>query len=443
MKLKNRLCALGLLFVSGLTFFTLLSIRVQELNLQADIKDEFRKLSVNLSRDNTAQEQLPKDRIHTLCSIPTDIEKICVEGTQEITPPHFCPLEELSQDCDLFRNVHGYDKPVDKEERNFPLAFGLKMHTSPEQAEQLLRAIYRPNNVYCIHVDKKADDAIYRVMTSIASCFPNVIMTERISFVYGSYDAIRAEQITMTCALQSNVDWKYYLNLAGQEFPLRTNLEMVRILKMLNGTNDIESMPIPARYKMRITHKYEIVKDKMRNSSFPKEPPTFKAEIRKGTQYSAFSKGFVAAVFKDKVAATIMEYFNNTLYPEEDIWATINQLPWIPGGYSFHVKHNPDNQHISRAVAWDKFDAYECRGEYVREVCIFTRADLPWLLRQPNLFANKFRLEMDSQAVTCLEAVVDQRARSRGVVIDQSFYFSLPHVQKGNRNSGSSELPLT
>ena len=373
------------------------------------------------------------------CTISTDINKLCYGNSTEQTNLQKCPLEELSRDCSLLREVHGYDdKPVDQEELDFPLAFGVKMHTAPEQAEQLLRTIYRPHNVYCIHVDKKADDAIFRVMTSIASCFPNVILTDRISFVYGSYDSVRTELRTMTCALESAVKWKYYLNLAGQEFPLKTNLEMVRILKMLNGTNDIESFPVPKRHQKRYSHKFVVEKGKLRDTNVKKERPGFKVEIRRGRQYSAFSRAFVASIFFDDVAKSIIEYFRDTFYPEENIWATVNQLPWIPGGFPGHVKHTPKNEHISMAVAWQHEDSYRCKGKYVREVCIFTKADLPWLLSMPNLFANKFRLEMDSQAVECLEAVIDQRARSRGLTIDQSFYRNLPHVKFRNKQASSA-----
>jgi uncharacterized membrane protein HdeD (DUF308 family) len=37
-----------------------------------------------------------------------------------------------------------------------------------------------------------------------------------------------------------NKKWKYFINLTGQEFPLRTNYELVKILKIYNGSNDIE-----------------------------------------------------------------------------------------------------------------------------------------------------------------------------------------------------------
>ena len=41
--------------------------------------------------------------------------------------------------------------------------------------------------------------------------------------------------------LDINPNWKYYLNLASQAFPLKTNAELVTILKTYNGSNDIES----------------------------------------------------------------------------------------------------------------------------------------------------------------------------------------------------------
>jgi len=33
--------------------------------------------------------------------------------------------------------------------------------------------------------------------------------------------------------------YRYFINLTGQEFPLRTNLELVRIARIFNGSNDI------------------------------------------------------------------------------------------------------------------------------------------------------------------------------------------------------------
>ena len=51
--------------------------------------------------------------------------------------------------------------------------------------------------------------------------------------------------------LQYNNVWKYVINLPSQEFPLKTNEDLVHILQILNGSNEIKgsvSMAMPQRY---------------------------------------------------------------------------------------------------------------------------------------------------------------------------------------------------
>ena len=59
---------------------------------------------------------------------------------------------------------------VSKEEENFPLAYSFVVHKDAGQVERLLRALYRPQNVYCIHIDKKADAAFYEALKNVADC---------------------------------------------------------------------------------------------------------------------------------------------------------------------------------------------------------------------------------------------------------------------------------
>jgi len=60
------------------------------------------------------------------------------------------------------------------EEAEFPLAFSISMYTDVEQMERLLRAIYQPQNLYCLHVDIKSSLLIHRTVAAIARCFDNV-----------------------------------------------------------------------------------------------------------------------------------------------------------------------------------------------------------------------------------------------------------------------------
>ena len=148
----------------------------------------------------------------------------------------------LASNCGNFIAKRGYIiSSLTKTEAKFPIAFSLLMYKDVEQAERLLRAIYRPQNVYCIHVDNKTDNDTFRAMEGITNCFDNVFMARtRIDVRWGKFSVLEPDLICMEDLLQSNKKWKYFINLTGQEFPLRTNYEMVRILMAYNGANDIQ-----------------------------------------------------------------------------------------------------------------------------------------------------------------------------------------------------------
>jgi beta-1,3-galactosyl-O-glycosyl-glycoprotein beta-1,6-N-acetylglucosaminyltransferase/N-acetyllactosaminide beta-1,6-N-acetylglucosaminyltransferase len=129
---------------------------------------------------------------------------------------------------------------LSQEEESFPLAFSILIYKDVIQVERLLRDIYRPQNLYCIHVDRKSNDFIHAAIHNIARCFPNVFVAQRcIKVDWGLWGVLEAEIICMKELLARSKSWRYFINLTGQEFPLRTNLEIVRILKALNGSNDV------------------------------------------------------------------------------------------------------------------------------------------------------------------------------------------------------------
>ena len=55
----------------------------------------------------------------------------------------------------------------------------------------------------------------------------------------------------MSDMLKIKSNWKYYLNIASQAFPLKTNAELVKILKTYNGSNDIGTSLLGARIPFR------------------------------------------------------------------------------------------------------------------------------------------------------------------------------------------------
>ena len=63
-------------------------------------------------------------------------------------------VTELS-DCASFRRRRGFRDVVDPASADFPVAYNVLTHSNANQLVRLLRALYRPNNVICVHVDAK------------------------------------------------------------------------------------------------------------------------------------------------------------------------------------------------------------------------------------------------------------------------------------------------
>jgi len=132
-------------------------------------------------------------------------------------------------------------QPLSSEEAAFPLAFSIVMFSDVELFERLLRAIYRPQNFYCIHVDKKSASSVHEAVAAIVLCFSNVfIAPHSVDVQWGTFTVLEPELICMEALLSYSKKWRYFINLTGQEFPLKTNWDIVKILNVLHGANNIE-----------------------------------------------------------------------------------------------------------------------------------------------------------------------------------------------------------
>ncbi|VDP89741.1 unnamed protein product [Echinostoma caproni] len=164
-------------------------------------------------------------------------------------PPFSGPL--FKSDCTSllqYANI-SYKFTVRPEEQEFPIAYSLLVYTDVDRVLRLLRAIYRPQNFYCIHIDRKSKAEFIEIMERLKQCpdlAHNVFFvdpSERLDVQWGQMSVLDAD---LTCARilfeRAPGGWKYWINLTGQEFPLRTNWELVRALRLLNGANIVEAI---------------------------------------------------------------------------------------------------------------------------------------------------------------------------------------------------------
>uniref|UniRef100_A0A4W2EAT6 Uncharacterized protein n=1 Tax=Bos indicus x Bos taurus TaxID=30522 RepID=A0A4W2EAT6_BOBOX len=311
----------------------------------------------------------------------------------------------MTGDCASFIKKRKYiTEPLSKEEAGFPIAYSIVVHHKIEMLDRLLRAIYMPQNFYCIHVDAKSEKSFLAAAVGIASCFSNVFVASQLeSVVYASWSRVQADLNCMQDLYQMNAGWKYLINLCGMDFPIKTNLEIVRKLKLLMGENNLETEKMPSHKKERWKKHYEVVNGKLTNMGTDKIHPPLETPLFSGSAYFVVIYG----VGKD------------TYSPDEYLWATIQRIPEVPGSLSLSYKYDTsDMQAIARFVKWQYFEGDvskgapypPCSGVHVRSVCVFGAGDLNWLLHVHHLFANKFDTDIDLFAIQCLDEHLRHKA---------------------------------
>lgn len=333
----------------------------------------------------------------------------------------------VTKNCPAYIEKRGFIiVPLSEEERDFPIAYSMVIHEKIEMFERLLRAIYAPQNIYCIHVDQKSSKQFQLAVKAIVSCFPNVFIASKLeSVVYASWSRVQADLNCMKDLINTHIQWRYLLNTCGTDFPIKTNGEMVKALKALRGRNSMET-EVTNDYKKGRWQYHHNVTNTVVKTDVKKSPPPISSPMFSGNAYFVVTRDFVEHVLQDKEVQNLLEWEKDTYSPDEHLWATLQRMHSVPGSVPSNSKYDvSDMQALARVVKWSylagdvrKGAPYEhCTGTYRRAVCVYGVGDMQWLLKQHHLFANKFDPEIDDVAIRCMETVLRFKALGHGHLI--------------------------
>lgn len=343
-----------------------------------------------------------------------------ISGRKKTSPFSESFYLNTTKDCQSFVRDRGFlTVPLGMEERDFPVAYSMVIHEKIEMFERLLRAIYTPQNVYCVHMDQKSPKIFSEAVRAIVSCLPNVFVASKLeSVIYASWSRVQADINCMEDLLKSPVRWRYLLNTCGADFPLKTNAELVRALKYLNGKNSMESEVTSSHKKSRWEYHHNVTTTVTR-TDIKKTPPPISTPMFSGNAYFVVTREFVEYIFKSPEIQNFMEWEKDTYSPDEHMWATLQRMPSVPGSNPPNAKYDEtDMLAIARLVKWSYLEGKikngapypPCTGAYRHAVCVYGAGDLNWLLKQRQLFANKFDPGVDDIAIKCLEAFLRYKA---------------------------------
>ena len=124
-------------------------------------------------------------------------------------------------------------RSVSPEEEQFPIAYSIAIQNGAGDFEKTLLPLFQPQNTYCIHLRDGTDQATQLAISAIVRCFKNVFFSTTNSSEYGKLNA----ELRCGKELLQHMRWEYFINIDDNMFPLKTNWELVMILKALNSSS--------------------------------------------------------------------------------------------------------------------------------------------------------------------------------------------------------------
>ena len=317
--------------------------------------------------------------------------------------------------CSYVRDLLSRDNfYISDTEKKFPLAYVILFHNSPQQIMRLLRVIYRPHNVYCLHPDGKADKNIIRAFRKLASCFDNIVIPDDLVEVTYMHISMVDAQLKCLRYLTYNyqpVLWKYANILCGKELPFNSNRVMVDTLSKLNGDSVVNAYKVSNDiYRERFESHYEAKNGKMQKLGPRWWRAPFGIKLYKSVNYISVSKRFVRFLLTSPRVRALHHYMSTALMPDEEFFATAYMLPEAPTSrLTSRVKVI-----LVKTFFKTNYPGKKCAGKAVHTSYILNIRDLPLLHeymrgKRTIFFYNKYLLEYDHVVMDCMEQrIVEQ-----------------------------------
>ncbi len=342
---------------------------------------------------------------------------------------------QIIANCDKIVPTFNKNFYSSNKEMDYPLGFVILvtyMEHSVQQYIRLLRFIYRPQNVYCIHIDTKCPTKWIESVTTFASCFPNILIAkDAIDVIYAHASILTAHLNCWKELSYTSLPWKYLIDLHGTELPMMTNREMVETLEPLKGINAIKSgvtindaldphSIIYRKFTNKATY-FPGVGMKLTDEMLGPVPFNLTLYKSADSPNSAFSRQFVHFVLTDFRAIALYDYLQDVLSAVEFFFNTLNNLPDAPGGtLDYNMKTRDDENFPMPNIVvrhWDtnkQLTNNQCEeGRYRHRICLISSSDFYWLrdasLKNRYFFINKYLMDYDHVVMDCMEELLLER----------------------------------
>lgn len=271
------------------------------------------------------------------------------------------------------------------------IAYFLLVHRYPEQFKRMFRAVYAPGNLYLVHVDASSGPALAADIRAFLEPYQGVEILPPKRALWGGYSLVDAELRGMKRLLAMGSRWTHFINLSGQDFPLRTQRYIADFLAQHPDTQFMrcaDQLQVRPDTMNRVSHIFieafqRIIRTGIKRS-FPAGVTPFI-----GTQWKIVSRRFCEYVCYDPAVTNLKRFYRRTLIADEGFFQTA-----MMNGF----KRGPVVDDDLRTIDWVPDGDIKLRPR------TFTIRDATRLKISPDLFARKFDETEDGEILGALEA---------------------------------------
>ncbi len=107
------------------------------------------------------------------------------------------------------------------------IAYFIMVHHEPEVFKKLFYQIHTRDQFYLIHIDRKAKSEFTEEIQQFLIQFPNAYVLQSMNINPGGFSMIQAELDAMEYLLNVSSEWDFFINLSGDDYPLK-NQNIIR-----------------------------------------------------------------------------------------------------------------------------------------------------------------------------------------------------------------------
>ena len=332
----------------------------------------------------------------------------------------------------------------------YSIAFSHLLHEDIAIYEAFLSVYFRPNNFYCIYIDKESKHKVWKAVQGLAKCYSEKMIHGKIFLIdkkdslkvrWGRDQMLKADLKCIEKLVQlreaSKSPWRYSISMAGTELPLVTYFSLHTKLSNALGEDDsaLESFRI-TNYQLKYRLSKTALKDcsvcpdettNTRTKDWKKMPPlefnfinplntdmSYNMQIYKGLRSVILSAKDAEFMINHPVSKQFYEWMSKSNMTEELFFSSLIRIKIDPKTSEVTQDRETSNEEILHGLCirythWSfgvtmggkTFKRKPCFGNFVHWICTFNLFDLEKLNEASKncLIANKFSLDTDTSAV--------------------------------------------